>query len=205
MSSNNIYYVYAYLRSKDSETAKAGTPYYIGKGKGVRAWEPHLGSQTPLDKSRIVILETGLSDLGALALERRMIRWWGRKDLNTGILFNKTDGGDGAAGMRVSDEARAKISKFQKGRKRSEETKRKMRKPKSESHRANMGKPHSEEAKIKMRKPRSEEAKINMRKPKEKGSCPHCGKVGGVGALKRYHFENCKVLVEKVTILVAVD
>ena len=24
-----IYYVYAYLRSKDSQTAKAGTPYYI--------------------------------------------------------------------------------------------------------------------------------------------------------------------------------
>lgn len=25
------YYVYAYVRSKDSKTAKAGTPYYIGK------------------------------------------------------------------------------------------------------------------------------------------------------------------------------
>lgn len=38
MSSNHIYYVYAYIRSKDSDTAKAGTPYYIGKGKHKRAF-----------------------------------------------------------------------------------------------------------------------------------------------------------------------
>ena len=28
----NIYYVYQYLREKDSKTAPAGTPYYVGKG-----------------------------------------------------------------------------------------------------------------------------------------------------------------------------
>ena len=28
----SIYYVYAYLRSKDSTIAPKGTPYYIGKG-----------------------------------------------------------------------------------------------------------------------------------------------------------------------------
>jgi len=33
MSSNIIYYVYFYLRSKDSQNGKAGTPYYIGKDK----------------------------------------------------------------------------------------------------------------------------------------------------------------------------
>lgn len=93
-----LFYVYAYLRNKDSSTAKAGTPYYIGKGSKRRAWEKHANTKVPNDKSRIVILENNLSDVGALALERRMIRWWGRKDIATGILINKTDGGEGCAG-----------------------------------------------------------------------------------------------------------
>jgi hypothetical protein len=29
----NNFYVYAYMRSKDSDSAATGTPYYIGKGK----------------------------------------------------------------------------------------------------------------------------------------------------------------------------
>jgi hypothetical protein len=59
----SIYYVYAYIRSKDSETAKAGTPYYIGKGKGNRAFVKHGAVKTPKDRSKIIFLETNLTEI----------------------------------------------------------------------------------------------------------------------------------------------
>lgn len=104
------FYVYAYLR-------KDGSPYYVGKGKGHRAWikmkrEP---ISAPNNDKRIVIVESNLTELGALAIERRMIRWYGRKDLNTGILRNKTDGGDGASGCIRSEETRKRMSDAKKG------------------------------------------------------------------------------------------
>ena len=108
------FYVYAYIRSKDSTHGKSGTPYYIGKGTKKRAYEKRR--KKPKDPFYIVIIECNLTELGAFALERRMIRWYGRIDNGTGILRNLTDGGEGTSGRIRPEHERNQISERQRGK-----------------------------------------------------------------------------------------
>jgi hypothetical protein len=97
------YYVYYYLRSKDSAcvpNAPKGTPYYVGKGKGRRAWTKHKTAQRPKDLQNILVICEGLTEDQALQIEILHIKLWGRIASGTGILRNLTDGGEGASGYK---------------------------------------------------------------------------------------------------------
>ena len=109
------FYVYAYLRSKDSKHGKKLTPYYVGKGQGNRAFSPYQRRiPTPKDKAFIAFIQEGLTEREAFDLERYCIAAYGRIDTNTGILLNLTDGGEGPSGFRFSDELKARMSIVQR-------------------------------------------------------------------------------------------
>lgn len=102
------FYTYAYLR-------KDGTPYYIGKGKGNRInLKGNRGWCPPAAEERKIYLKQNLTEEESFRHEIYMIAILGRKDLGTGILRNKTDGGEGTAGRVHSEETKKKLTKASK-------------------------------------------------------------------------------------------
>jgi len=110
--SESVFYVYQYLRED-------GSPYYIGKGSGRRYLSHDRVVSPPTDKTRIQIVKDKLTEAEAFALESQLILQYGRKDINTGILRNKTNGGEGASGAKRTEEQLANY----RGKVHSEETK----------------------------------------------------------------------------------
>lgn len=94
----NSFYTYAYF-------SESGKIYYIGKGKGRRAWDKNYRSvRRPPNKNNIIILKNNLTEEEAFRHEVYMISVIGRRNLGTGSLMNMTDGGDGVSGLVRSDE-----------------------------------------------------------------------------------------------------
>ena len=147
--------------------------------------------KVPEDKSRIFFACEGVSEIEAFEMEVALISLLGRKDLGTGTLRNRTNGGDGASGYRHTEEeiernrirstgrlhnqeTKKKLSLFRMGSSLSQETKDKMKLTRSlHPMRVNQP-PHSQETKDlirsqrigKPRGPHSEEDKIKQRKPR---------------------------------------
>jgi hypothetical protein len=104
----NDFYTYAYLRED-------GTPFYIGKGKGKRAFCNNGRKWKAPPKERILFLKINLTEEEAYKHEIYMIAIFGRKDLGTGILRNLTSGGEGGGGTTNSKETREKKRKSKLG------------------------------------------------------------------------------------------
>jgi len=152
------FYVYAYLRSKDSLTGKSGTPYYIGKGTGNRAYVKHY-APLPKDTSNITFIKQNLTEQQAHDLEIELIAKYGRKDLGTGILHNRTNGGEGISNPSIATREKLAYAKRNESvetrLKRSIAAKNRVRTPLSEETKkriseANTGKKRSVAAKEKM-------------------------------------------------------
>ena len=135
----NEYYTYAYLRED-------GTPYYIGKGKRHRAFDRKKHSVFVPSRDRILFLKQNLTEEQSITHEIYMISIFGRKDLGTGILHNKTNGGDGCSGYNHTEEHKKYIKQKQLKRWSTEEQKNKIRGKNNHFY----GKTHSEETKRKI-------------------------------------------------------
>lgn len=139
-----------------------GKVEYVGKGKDERC-EYHLRSKThwghhlqkAIREGQDVKCERFYQDdeMTAFLVEMSDIQKFGRKDLGTGILWNRTNGGEGSSGRKISDETRRKIGQASKGRIKSPETLEKMKNA-SLGNKHSAGFKHSEETKKKMSKSR---------------------------------------------------
>ena len=105
---NNIYYVYQYLRTDK-------TPYYIGKGKDYRAFQPH-NVAVPIDINNIQFIVENVNEEYAFSLEKYLITLYGRKDNGTGILRNLTNGEEGNSGCVHSEEFKKQRSEYTTGK-----------------------------------------------------------------------------------------
>lgn len=129
---DNSFYVYQLRLESDY------LPFYIGKGKGSRAWV-HL-SPVGTDKSYksnkirkaqregkyvfVEFIKMHLSEDDAHIWEAFYIAEYGRKDLGVGPLLNLTDGGEGLANPSI--ETRRRISEGNTGKIVSEEVRARM-------------------------------------------------------------------------------
>jgi len=113
-SEGDAHIVYGYLRAKDSGTAAAGTPYYIGIGNShTRAFQVHSRGgkrsalhNVPVPKNEALVRQFGVFPTreAAAKREQELIARYGRKGIDEkGVLLNRTLGGEGRQGRGVRE------------------------------------------------------------------------------------------------------
>ncbi|MCR4330810.1 MAG: NUMOD3 domain-containing DNA-binding protein [Patescibacteria group bacterium] len=178
---------YVYVLKRPDKLDEYGEPliFYVGKGAGNRSNVHTRDSEVRNNrtyKSRMIkmlfankqhpiieIVFDKLTEPEAFEKEIELIAKYGRKDNNTGILCNLTDGGEGSSGCSRprSAETRRKYSEAMKGHKVSEETRQKIREARKKQAPTMLGKHLSEDTKEKIRqanlgKKQSDETKKKM-------------------------------------------
>ena len=93
------------------------TPFYIGKGRPDRPYKKGGRPCNSPPPERILILYKNIDEQTAFNWERKLIKRYGRKDLDpiNGLLANRSDGGEGSSGVIVSEETRKKMSESRLG------------------------------------------------------------------------------------------
>lgn len=124
LTSSNIYYTYLLINPNTK------LPFYIGKGKNKRCLAhfstDHLSKNSHKTHTIKKLLKDGYSiivdivyyseiESSCLLLEEFLIKSYGRRDNNTGILTNLTNGGDGVIGATFTPEQLVKRSKRMMG------------------------------------------------------------------------------------------
>lgn len=104
-----MFYTYMWLRED-------GTPYYVGKGHGNRAYVHHrIGNAPTLGR---IVFYIAKDEADAFETEVALVWFYGRKDLGTGCLRNLTDGGENppnGKGKKRSEHHRQAVSAGRKG------------------------------------------------------------------------------------------
>lgn len=109
------YYIYLH------KTLDTNVPFYIGKGKGKRAYVTrgrslHWKNTVSKHGYSIEFLETGLTPEEAVEREMFWIAKHGRKDLKRGTLVNFTDGGEGTHGRIIAEHVKKAVAEANKKR-----------------------------------------------------------------------------------------